>query len=77
MAIILQFRGRPALSAFRLHRLQQQLSVSGPVTLVAEYRHFVEAKRTLSPDERQRLDLLLTYGPKGEAAPPGLGHETG
>ncbi|MEO8137857.1 MAG: phosphoribosylformylglycinamidine synthase, partial [Betaproteobacteria bacterium] len=71
MAIILHLRGRPALSAFRLHRLQQQLSVSGPVELTAEYWHFVEVQRALSADERDRLDRLLTYGPQGDADRPG------
>jgi phosphoribosylformylglycinamidine synthase len=70
MATILHLRGRPALSAFRLQRLQHALSASGPVGLGAEYWHFVDVRRPLSCDEETRLDRLLTYGPQGGMAQP-------
>ena len=75
MATILQLRGRPALSAFRLQRLQHALSAIGPVELAAEYRHFVELHRPLTPDERARLERLLSYGPRpSEGQPSGAMH---
>jgi len=63
MAPILHLRGSPALSAFRLTRLQQQLSAIGSPAISAEYWHFVETTRPLDPRERAILDRLLTYGP--------------
>jgi phosphoribosylformylglycinamidine synthase len=71
MATILQLRGRPALSAFRLQRLQHALSAHGPVGLAAEYWHFVELKRPLLPGELPRLERLLTYGPRPTDGKPG------
>jgi phosphoribosylformylglycinamidine synthase len=72
MATILHLRGRPALSAFRLHRLQHALSASGTAGLAAEYWHFVEVRRPLSSDEQTRLDRLLGYGPqRGMGQPAG------
>jgi phosphoribosylformylglycinamidine synthase len=34
----------------------------------AEYWHFVHVRRALEPDEQQRLESLLTYGPQMRAA---------
>ncbi|MEP6701945.1 MAG: phosphoribosylformylglycinamidine synthase, partial [Betaproteobacteria bacterium] len=70
MSIILHLRGRPALSAFRLQRLQQQLSVPGSPGITAEFWHFAETTRPLAPAERAQLDRLLTYGPQWTGGNP-------
>ena len=70
MSIILHLRGRPALSGFRLTRLQQQLSAIGSPALSAEHWHFVETTRPLDSGERAGLDRLLTYGPQRTASEP-------
>ena len=60
--------GRPALSNFRLSKLQQGLTASRPshrvAGITATFRHFVEIARPLAGSERATLDRLLTYGPE-------------
>ena len=58
---IMHLKGRRALSDFRLAKLLQ--SVPASLTLHAEFWHFVELKRALSPPEFERLERILTYGP--------------
>ncbi|MGH8370482.1 MAG: hypothetical protein ACRESC_05825, partial [Gammaproteobacteria bacterium] len=58
---MLQFRGGPALSPFRIQKLLIALreklpSVSG---LAAEYRYFVDAEANLGEQERGLLVRLL------------------
>lgn len=69
MSQIIQLRGRSALSPFRLDKLKQSLaSVVPSVTAVhAEFWHFAAVSRPLTPEERSRLERLLTYGPAAEA----------
>ncbi|HQR09733.1 MAG TPA: phosphoribosylformylglycinamidine synthase [Casimicrobiaceae bacterium] len=68
MSEILSLAGRPALSKFRLAKLQQSLAASRPAHgvsgITATFRHFVELSRALDSVERSTLDRLLTYGPE-------------
>ncbi len=68
MSEILSLAGRPALSKFRLAKLQQNLTASQPThhvaSVTATYRHFVEISRPLDEEEQHTLARLLTYGPE-------------
>ena len=72
---MLHLRGCPALSEFRLQKLLQQLQAHIPaVTGVnADYLHIAEPEGTLSGQEQQVLEQLLSYGPdRPVAAPEGV-----
>ncbi|MEB5554438.1 phosphoribosylformylglycinamidine synthase [Vibrio cholerae] len=68
-------RGSPALSEFRVNKLltacrEQQLPVTG---IYAEFMHFADLKAELNPQELEKLEKLLTYGPTiQEHEPQGL-----
>ncbi|ENM3848865.1 phosphoribosylformylglycinamidine synthase [Vibrio cholerae] len=68
-------RGSPALSEFRVNKLltacrEQQLPVTG---IYAEFMHFADLKADLNPQELEKLEKLLTYGPTiQEHEPQGL-----
>jgi phosphoribosylformylglycinamidine synthase len=64
MAEFLTLRGRNALSAFRVNKLLAQLPGTRITAITADFLHFVETTRTLTPAERPTLDRLLTYGPQ-------------
>jgi phosphoribosylformylglycinamidine synthase len=68
---MLILRGSPALSPFRLAKLQQDLAANGVpvVALAAQFVHVVDVARELNSTERSLLDQLLTYGPRREATP--------
>jgi len=61
---ILQLRGSRAVSEFRLAKLVAQLSKVDPGirAVAAEFRHFIELERDLTPPERSILERLLAYG---------------
>jgi phosphoribosylformylglycinamidine synthase len=63
---MLVLRGAPALSDFRLRKLERRLAADTgrKLTFYAEFRHFVELEQTLDEGERVVLDHLLRYGPK-------------
>jgi phosphoribosylformylglycinamidine synthase len=69
MSQILRLRGRTALSAFRLSKLSRSVVSSVPRVsgLHAEYWHFVEVDRDLSPSEAGHLERILSYGPADQA----------
>jgi phosphoribosylformylglycinamidine synthase len=69
---MLALRGAPALSSFRLRRLEERLTAAAgrEVRLAAEHVHFVDLEQTLAPAERAVLDQLLRYGPAVQAAEP-------
>jgi phosphoribosylformylglycinamidine synthase len=72
MSLILKLRGSPAVSAFRLDKLNSRLAEihrSLRVT-AAEYWHFAEVERALDARESSVLERLLDYG---EPARPGEG----
>ena len=66
MSQLITLRGRSALSAFRRQKLLQTIAtrIRG-IRLDAEYWHFVTARDALAETERQRLERVLTYGPRG------------
>jgi phosphoribosylformylglycinamidine synthase len=67
MSQLIRLRGRAALSTFRLEKLHLALSPDlADVRVAAEYWHFAFASRALDAAEMQRLERLLTYGPKSE-----------
>jgi len=72
MSLILKLRGSPAVSAFRLDKLNSRLTEIHRSLRVAgaEYWHFAEADRPLSARETEVLARLLEYG---DAARPGTG----
>ena len=58
---MLQFRGAPALSGFRIERLLATLAGVAPAVrgLAADYLHFVDLSRPLTADETRVLERLL------------------
>jgi phosphoribosylformylglycinamidine synthase len=68
---MLILRGSPALSNFRLQKLQQDLAAAGvPVrALSAKFVHLAETAADLLPAQHEVLQKLLTYGPSRQAAP--------
>jgi phosphoribosylformylglycinamidine synthase len=69
---MLQLRGAPALSEFRLKKLENRLSdvLGRPLEVYAEFMHIAELSEDLTPDELQVLDSLLRYGPTLAAHDP-------
>ncbi|HWI15418.1 MAG TPA: phosphoribosylformylglycinamidine synthase, partial [Burkholderiales bacterium] len=68
MSHLLRLRGRSALSPFRLEKLQHAVDRVLPrARISSEFWHFVQAQRPLSDTAHQRLDRLLTYGPRADA----------
>ena len=71
---VIDLRGRPALSPFRIAKLLAALTAARPnhsITAVsARYWHFIEIERPLDAGEHATLERLLTYGPldRGSAA---------
>ncbi|GGI67920.1 phosphoribosylformylglycinamidine synthase [Shewanella gelidii] len=65
-------RGAPALSAFRVQKLMEACrSAALPVSQIyAEYIHLADMSGTLSSDQQQQLDKILTYGPAIESHQP-------
>ncbi|KAA6182685.1 phosphoribosylformylglycinamidine synthase [Thiohalocapsa marina] len=65
-------RGAPALSEFRLAKLLDRLRQAGlgGCGLYAEFMHFAELERALTPDEEAVLARLLRYGPSIPAHEP-------
>lgn len=65
---MLQLRGAPALSDFRLKKLLDQLKLVAPTVenVYAEFQHFAELATELSTQHKDVLAKLLTYGPKAE-----------
>jgi phosphoribosylformylglycinamidine synthase len=72
MSLILKLRGSPAVSAFRLDKLNTRLaSIDRSLRVAAaEFWHFADTARQLAAPERAVLDRLLTYG---DAARPASG----
>jgi phosphoribosylformylglycinamidine synthase len=69
---MLILRGSPALSPFRLARLQDALKQSIPALehLYAEYLHFADVEQTLNDSEQAILSKLLSYGPSAIVEEP-------
>ena len=63
---MLSLRGAPALSDFRVNKLQQRLerALGRPIPVYAEFVHFAELEQSLSQAEQEILGQLLRYGPR-------------
>ncbi|MFM7708713.1 MAG: phosphoribosylformylglycinamidine synthase, partial [Gammaproteobacteria bacterium] len=63
---MLAIRGSAALSPFRIAKLLARLREVEPAIagVEATFVHLVDLERTLTADERSRLEALLTYGPR-------------
>ena len=70
---VLALPGAPALSGFRIDKLLARLRLLEPAVggVSARFVHFVALERGLSAQERQRLERLLSYGPRPSGAPSG------
>jgi len=62
---MLVLRGAPALSDFRLHKLQQRFSASlnAVVSVYTEFVHIADVSDVLNTSEQGVLNNLLRYGP--------------
>ncbi len=62
---MLKLRGAPALSDFRLEKLNTRLTkaLEKAVPVYAEFIHLVELSEDLSGDQQDILDQILRYGP--------------
>jgi phosphoribosylformylglycinamidine synthase len=62
---MLKLRGAPALSDFRLDKLNTRLteSLGTPISVYAEFVHLVEYSEELSDIQQTILDRILRYGP--------------
>ncbi len=70
--LIKNLRGAPALSEFRVQKLLAQCAdLALPVIdIYAEFAHFAKLNETLTTDEENVLQQLLTYGPTIEEHEP-------
>ncbi len=62
---MLALRGAPALSAFRLAKLESRLAevIGRPVSVYAELVHFADLEQALDAREQAVLEAVLRYGP--------------
>ena len=69
---MLTLRGAPALSDFRLQKLQERLrTATGPdLRIYAEFMHFADSDRDPTGEELAVLERLLRYGPRLPAHAP-------
>ncbi|HSQ07127.1 MAG TPA: phosphoribosylformylglycinamidine synthase, partial [Chromatiaceae bacterium] len=69
---MLTLRGAPALSDFRLQKLQDRLRAATglELRLYAEFMHFADLGQELTGDEHRVLERLLRYGPSLPAHAP-------
>ncbi|MFY9974119.1 MAG: phosphoribosylformylglycinamidine synthase, partial [Chromatiaceae bacterium] len=69
---MLVLRGAPALSDFRLRKLEARLApvLERPVGVYAEHLHFAELDGELEAGQRPVLERLLRYGPRLPAHEP-------
>jgi phosphoribosylformylglycinamidine synthase len=69
---MLQLRGTPALSPFRLQKLTDAIQgqLPGVSHVYAEFVHFVDLEQKLDAGEQALLGHLLEYGPKMEIEQP-------
>ena len=61
MSDLLVLAGPPAMSTFRLEKLQAGLGVDG---LTARFVHLLKLDAALDAEERRRTEALLRYGPR-------------
>jgi phosphoribosylformylglycinamidine synthase len=68
MSELLVLEGPPALSAFRLEKLGQQLGIAGRY-LHARFVHLLLLDAPLGAEARRRAESLLRYGPERDLPP--------
>lgn len=61
--------GAPALSQFRLDKLSAELSETPVQGISATFLHVLDVDGELRGEERQKLEVILTYGPTPDSAP--------
>ena len=63
---MLSLRGSSALSPFRLDKILATLKATAPriTRLHAEFRHFAWTDGSLTSNQQETLEKILTYGPK-------------
>ena len=61
--------GGPALSRFRVEKLEKQLASEVPQVkqITTQWLHFVDLRLSLSGERREVLEKLLEYGPAHES----------
>ena len=69
---MLELRGAPALSEFRLNKTLNKLQQVLPhvSAVYAEFTHFADLKAELSATELTVLQRILRYGPKADVREP-------
>ncbi|AGA91185.1 phosphoribosylformylglycinamidine synthase, single chain form [Thioflavicoccus mobilis 8321] len=69
---MLVLRGAPALSAFRIDKVERRLAevLGRPIRVYAELMHFADLTEALTGAEREVLERLLRYGPSIPAHEP-------
>ena len=58
------FRGSPALSGFRTHKLLASLRLPVVLEVQTQWVHLVDVSSDLSAEDARCLEALLTYGPR-------------
>jgi phosphoribosylformylglycinamidine synthase len=73
------FRGSPALSGFRTHKLLAGLRLPVVIGVETRWIHLVDVSSELTAEDARRLEALLTYGPRAEssASADHAGHPVG
>ena len=61
------FRGSPALSGFRTHKLLAGLRLPVVLAVQTQWIHRVDVSAELTAEDARRLEALLTYGPRAAA----------
>lgn len=68
---MLELRGAPALSVFRIRKLLDEVQAEIPTvnSIYAEFMHFADLAADLTTEQLNVLNRLLTYGPKVDVEP--------
>ncbi|MAL97146.1 MAG: phosphoribosylformylglycinamidine synthase [Alteromonadaceae bacterium] len=68
---MLELRGAPALSVFRVRKLLEGIQAEEPgvQSIYAEFMHFVDITGDLAEQQVDVLNRLLTYGPRTDVEP--------
>ena len=69
---MLELRGAPAFSDFRLNKMLSRLQSEVPAVsrVYAEFMHFADVATPLTDEQSAVLDRILKYGPKAEVREP-------
>ena len=69
---MLELRGAPAFSEFRLNKIIAKLQQQVPAVtgVYAEFKHFANTSADLNDEQLEVLGRILKYGPKAEVKDP-------